>query len=426
MSLVDKILIIEDSLMFSKLLIKSIQAEIDIETEVAATYRDARALLAKNPSRFLLAIVDLHLPDSTNGNVLELPIEANVPTLVLTSSPDSSLKQKIISRPILDYLHKGDSQNVPRILGLIKRLKRNKLVKILIVDDSKTFLTYNTELLKRQKFQVVTAESGETALHCLRTHHGIKVAIIDNMMPGMDGETLIRAIRQEFPEDKLSIIGISSEQEGITPVAMLKAGANDFIKKPFILDEFYLRVKQNLNIIEQIEQIRDHANRDYLTNLYNRRFLFEKGTILFELAKNGTQWLTVVMMDIDHFKRINDNYGHAAGDLVLKKVSQLIQRNFSSEDIICRFGGEEFCILSTTIVPGYEQKTLDKVRHAIETCEIYYEEQRIPVTTSIGATSNLADSLDATINIADHHLYEAKETGRNKVIIDTLKPFYSK
>ncbi len=167
----------------------------------------------------------------------------------------------------------------------------------------------------------------------------------------------------------------------------------------------------------QKKQIEDMANKDFLTSLYNRRYLFECGEKIFQNARRGSLHLAVVMMDIDYFKKINDSYGHDAGDFILSSVSDLLRSNLRQADIITRFGGEEFCLLLN--VNKYEDAfyVVEKIRQMIEKQKFFHEGKTLSVTISTGITYVLENSLEGMIKKADMMLYKAKETGRNKTLV---------
>jgi diguanylate cyclase (GGDEF)-like protein len=165
---------------------------------------------------------------------------------------------------------------------------------------------------------------------------------------------------------------------------------------------------------EQRKKLEELANQDSLTGLNNRRHFFDLAESLFENAKRGNLSVSVAMFDIDFFKRVNDTYGHAAGDFVIKSVSDILQQNLRKSDILARFGGEEFCLLLHCKELDDAYTVVDKLRLMVELHAFVYEGKRIPVTISAGLTSKLEDSLDVMIQKADEMLYKAKEGGRNR------------
>jgi len=170
---------------------------------------------------------------------------------------------------------------------------------------------------------------------------------------------------------------------------------------------------------EQKRQIQDMANHDFLTGLKNRRCFFDSSESLFWTAKRGDLSIAVAMFDIDHFKTINDTFGHAAGDFILKSVSDILERNIRKSDILSRFGGEEFCLLLHCREAGDPFAVVDKLRRLVGEHAYIHEEKEIRLTISAGVTTQIGENLDGMIQKADALLYRAKETGRNRTVDDT-------
>jgi diguanylate cyclase (GGDEF)-like protein len=179
--------------------------------------------------------------------------------------------------------------------------------------------------------------------------------------------------------------------------------------------DFAIMVMDDITELEeQKRQIQNMANHDFLTGLKNRRHFFEIGENLFQNAKRGNLGIALAMFDIDHFKHINDAYGHAAGDFVLKAVADILERNLRKADVLARFGGEEFCLLLHCRDATDAYTVVDKMRLLVEQNTCVYETAHIHATISAGLTSVLGDTLDSMIQKADAMLYHAKEKGRNR------------
>jgi len=170
---------------------------------------------------------------------------------------------------------------------------------------------------------------------------------------------------------------------------------------------------------EQKRQIQDMANHDFLTGIKNRRSFFDSSESLFWTAKRGDLSIAVAMFDIDHFKTINDTFGHAAGDFILKSVSDILERNIRKSDILARFGGEKFCLLLHCREAGDPFTVVDKLRRLVGEHAYIHEGKEIRLTISAGVTTHIGENLDGMIQKADTLLYRAKETGRNRTVDDT-------
>ena len=277
----------------------------------------------------------------------------------------------------------------------------------------RSFRTRVADLLTVHQYKVFQAGDGIQALKILNENPDIKMVITDYNMPNMDGFQLIKEIRGKFSKEDISIIGMSGDN--LLSAKFIKLSANDFFSKDFFTEEFYCRVTQNIEAIEHIKEIKEASNRDYLTNIYNRRYFYDVGQKLFENSKRNNLTITVAMIDIDFFKKVNDQYGHDAGDLVLKNVANIMQGRFRASDIVARIGGEEFCVLACNMGTENVQGIFEQLRKKVEESEIISGKNIIKVTISTGICGNSMNTLDDMVKYADKLLYKAKEGGRNRV-----------
>ena len=415
----NEVLVVEDSKLFGSVLKKRIESELDFKVHWVTTFREAEDLLRDKTPNLLLALLDLNLPDAPMGEVVEMVISQGIPSIVFTGTMGKGMRETIWSYKVIDYVLKESSYNIDYLVSLVRRIHANRGIKVLVADDSKTMRHYIADLLEVHQYQVLTAENGVEALHLLNHNPDIKLVITDYNMPKMNGFQLTEEIRDQFGKEDLAIIGISAQGNNLLSARFIKNGANDFLCKPFLTEEFYCRINQNVEMIENIARIKDSSNRDYLTGLYNRRYFFEVGDKLFANSKRGHTTSTVAVIDIDHFKRVNDTYGHEAGDLVLKAIGRTLKSRFRTSDIVARFGGEEFCILLCDMLTEQAGTIFDNLRQAIADTEVMAGGNKLQVTASIGVCVQLAGSLEEMVNLADGMLYEAKRLGRNKVMIKT-------
>jgi len=163
--------------------------------------------------------------------------------------------------------------------------------------------------------------------------------------------------------------------------------------------------------------VRDMAERDYLTRVYNRRYFFSAGNQLHALLTRRGQPVTVAMLDIDHFKNVNDTLGHEAGDAVLRQMAQLLASRFRTSDIVARLGGEEFCVLASDIAADQAVLLFEDLRKVFESTPVRFGEDVVTYTVSIGLCCELGLSLDGMLREADRMLYRSKSAGRNRVTL---------
>jgi diguanylate cyclase (GGDEF)-like protein len=225
-------------------------------------------------------------------------------------------------------------------------------------------------------------------------------------------------VRERFPKSELAIIVVSGVIHTKMVPLLLKAGANDFLQKPFGKEEFMVRITNTLELIDLIKELEFYAYRDPLTGLYNRRYFFEEAPKLWNLAKRRNLNLICVMMDIDDFKKINDLYGHEVGDLVLKDFSKKLQKFFQrGEDLLARIGGEEFVLLITFTEKTEILKYLESFREYIAKEPLKGEDFEVSYTISMGVETELKNSLKEMMISADRKLYEAKAKGKNCIVV---------
>jgi len=412
-----RILVVEDNKAVARLISSRVTQELDFITKVAHSYEEARGILDENDA-FFLAILDLNLPDAPDGEIVDLVLSREIPSIVLTGTLDDEVRKRILSKNVVDYIVKEGMHAIDYVIHLIKRLRNNKKIKALVVDDTATFRHLISRLLTQHKFNVITANDGIDALKMVKQHPDLKLILTDYEMPNMDGFELVSELRKDFTKDMMAIIGLSANTSETLSAQFLKKGANDFLSKPFLNEEFYCRVTQNVEIVELINEIREASIRDYLTGLYNRRYLYEIGNNLHSNAVRDNLAIAVGMVDIDYFKKINDTYGHDVGDIALKHVANLLTEQVRNTDIVSRCGGEEFCVILTNVDRQRALLVFGKIRKVIEKSEIQADGKLIKLTISCGVCTAIQNSLEGMIKKADEMLYEAKESGRNRVVID--------
>lgn len=413
-----QILVVEDSKMFANVISSEIRSRLGFQCRIASTLEEAKRFVDAHAAEYFLAVLDLNLPDAHNDEVVDYFIAKKIPPIIFTGNFADDMRERILSKDVVDYVLKEGLQDVDYLIRAIRRIYRNQFVTVLVVDDSSVSRMLIRSYLTTQKFTVVEAPNGKKGLEMLVQYPEIKLVITDYNMPLMDGFEFIGAVRKRYTADQLSIIGISAHGTGLLSAKFLKKGANDFITKPFAKEEFYCRVNQNIEMLEYIKVIQDASNKDYLTGLYNRRYFFDLGGKIFENAKRGNLDMTIAMLDIDHFKNINDTYGHEAGDKALKVIANIIVNTMRRADVVARFGGEEFCILATNMNRDNTFPFFDELRQRISEEKVETESGNIFMNVSIGVTTILEESLERTINRADELLYKAKQGGRNRVVVD--------
>jgi diguanylate cyclase (GGDEF)-like protein len=411
-----KILIIEDSASIINTLKNFIQNELnDVQIFVAKSMKESATLLLEQKGKFDIVLADLGLPDAPNGEVVEFIAKFSIPIVILTGTNNDDIEAKFRNKNIVDYVIKDGISALSYASSIVKRILNNSKIKVLVVDDSKTFLEQIKALLRRYRFQALTALNGEEALKLLEENRDIKIVLTDYLMPKINGLELTKRIRKEFTKDEISVIIVSNDLSRKIPAKFLKYGANDFIYKGFSNEEFFARINSNIEILELFDELKNKANKDYLTGMYNRRYLFDSGKKLYEEYKNKSKSFAVALIDIDKFKNINDTYGHNMGDIAIKEVAIILNKYVDKDALISRMGGEEFCMFIYDKKEEEVKKLLEQIRVGFEKNEIQVGDLKLEFTVSIGCSLEYGESLDEMIQKADIGLYDAKNSGRNKV-----------
>lgn len=408
------VLIVEDQRALSEMLASMLQHTWGCETLVAANLAEARSLLSARGTEIFAAVCDVNLPDAPYGEVIDLVGEHHIPAIALTGTITDDIRHMMAQGHIVDYVLKKGVLSYDYVVQWVGRLHRNSSVKVLVADDSPSSLEIIKRMLGMQGLQIQVAHNGREALTLLQQQPDIQLVLVDYNMPLVDGFEFVLEARRMLGKERLAIIGISGENRADISAQFLKHGANDFISKPYSFEEMTCRVNQNLEMLDLMESLHNLANRDYLTGLYNRRYFFEHGQQRHRSALQQGQTRVAAMIDIDHFKTINDTYGHAYGDQVIQHVSECLQRHFP-DDLIARIGGEEFAIFFAGTDADLVRQQLDSFRKRLPTEATTVAPKGITIAISIGMCGEAAPDLNSMLSSADKRLYQAKQNGRNRL-----------
>ena len=297
----------------------------------------------------------------------------------------------------------------------------NHEIRILVVEDDVHSQEIIIETLKENQYQVEGAISAKEAMAKMKANKP-HLIISDHDMPGMTGLDLLKNLRQK--DNYVTLIFVSGRKDTKTIVEALKEGADDYITKPFMFDELLARVETCLRnnavhreLLEANEKLQEMVDRDYLTGLYNMRSMYKKINYEIRRAKRNKTILSCVMLDMDHFKSVNDGNDHLFGSFVLKEVGEIIKNTIREVDFAARYGGDEYLIVLPEVKPKGAEAFCERMRKNIESYEFKDGLNSIRLTVSIGFTLYNGEDLDAIdlVRNADNALYEAKDSGRNRV-----------
>ncbi len=304
---------------------------------------------------------------------------------------------------------------------------KNEKQKILIVDDASENIDILLELLK-EDYKIAAAKSGDQALIMVRKNQP-DLILLDILMPQMDGYEVCRRLKSEEGTKNIPIIFITAVSEAMDEAKAFSLGAVDYITKPFNPLTVRARVKTHMILKKRTDMLEQLVCLDGLTGIHNRRKFDEVLISEWKRMIREKRPLSLVILDIDYFKKYNDNFGHANGDECLRKVAGCLKKCIvRPADVLCRYGGEEFgVILPTTDVAG-AFNVAEKMRHHVYQMNIPHKYSKIEdrITISAGVSSSSPSTLDSHLPITlleetDRMLYEAKNSGRNRVASSELK-----
>jgi two-component system chemotaxis response regulator CheY len=295
-------------------------------------------------------------------------------------------------------------------------------ITVLIAEDCNFFRQILIKTISSWGYEVVIAQDGDKAWEILQQENAPRLAILDWVMPGLSGPEICRKVagRERIPYIYLILLTSKNNKDDI--VAGLEAGADDYIAKPFHEKELIWRIKIGERIVRLENKISHLAATDALTGIMNRRAFMEKLEAEINRAQRKQRFLSIIMIDIDYFKKINDTYGHNLGDTVLQKFTQHLATQLRSYDFFGRYGGEEFIICLPEASENQAGQIAERLRISLADLAIHVpggdETFRITASFGVSGTDTISKGCrDILLNKADQALYRAKAQGRNRVCI---------
>ena len=316
--------------------------------------------------------------------------------------------------------------------------EENKQI-ILAIDDAKDTLMLLDFDLSDAGYHIITATSGEQALSLFESGmmingetnkniaipSQVELILLDMYMPNMSGLEALKILKSQPNTRDIPIIMLSASNDEDEIVEALELGADDYVTKPYIAKVLLARIKTSLRLLAKTKELEVLAKTDFLTALNNRATFYELTSKSISQCKRSKQSLVVAMFDIDWFKRVNDDFGHDVGDLVLVEFAKILALSFRDYDVVARIGGEEFAVCMPNTFLNDAMVVFERFRKRIESHQVVIEhskQENISVTVSIGVTAKVFNNtdgqvcVDALLKLADQALYYAKDNGRNNVV----------
>jgi two-component system cell cycle response regulator len=420
-----KALIIESTRHYREILGK-VLSDIGVECDIYATAEEA--LKSENKPEYAFILVSRYLDDTTGDLFLhrysEKYLLGDALTIMLSSDDVSTLMLEANQAGFKLVFNKKDLGSIQTFLtSVLNNRTLNLKGKILFIEDQKSIAAATVAVFESYQAEIDHVLNLSQAREKF-SKHVYDLVITDYHLDNDEtGDDIIELVRGygEAGKARIPILVVSGEADQKKRTSFLRNGANDFIIKPFDEDELIVRSSnliKNHRIVEQVKNQEKELTRlamtDQLTGLYNRHSLFDIGPKYLSDAIRHKFSVSLLVIDLDHFKNVNDTHGHATGDLVLKAVGQILNDNCRPEDFVARFGGEEFVMILTHCDIDYAATKAEKLRQEIEKSN----PNDLKITASIGAAAlNKNDNFESLFEKADRSVYEAKDSGRNKVII---------
>jgi diguanylate cyclase (GGDEF)-like protein len=294
----------------------------------------------------------------------------------------------------------------------------DKKPSVLIVNDSPDVHRLLRARLRQEEIDIISATNGQEAIQ-LAQEQIPAIILLDLDMPGMDGFEVLRTLKDNRLTVEIPVIMLSGLVATQDKVTAFELGAVDYITKPFEFTELRVRLRSALKLHKLVQLLGERARVDSLTGLWNRAYFDERWQEEFSRVLRNSRPLSIAIFDVDHFKSVNDTFGHPAGDAVLSGLGKLLRQMGRSSDIACRYGGEEFCMIMPDTKPEDAVILCERLRKSLEaTLWPRHPERKITMSIGIAGVSE-ATSLTAQqiIDECDQNLYQAKKSGRNRVFV---------
>ena len=418
-------LVVDPSRTYQKLLVAAIESG-GIEATSVSTGSEALNLLRQQ--RFDIVCVAMHLPDM-DGPMFSSHLRANtstrqLPLIMITSNEDKETLDNAIALGVTEVFAKDELNKITSYAAQFSMSRGNNAIsgRILYIEDSPSIASVTSNLLEKNGFTVDHFVTGEKGMDAFQ-QNTYDLVLTDIVLEGrMSGYGIVRAVRNfEDERARTPILALSGFDDVARKVELLRSGANDYVAKPMLNEELIARVNNLVTnkklmdkTIDQQHRMQELAMKDQLTGLYNRHFLMEAAPSKLSESLRHNVPCSLLVVDADKFKLINDNHGHAVGDVVLKEIASVLFDCTRTEDIAARFGGEEFVLLFSHCDISNALARAENIRKAIEDMR----PAGLNVTTSFGVAEmqrNSAKNFSELFQAADAAVYQAKSTGRNKV-----------
>jgi two-component system, cell cycle response regulator len=435
------ILVVDDSSTICTI-IKNELTEVDYEVVTARNGIEALSFIEWMEKMPDLITLDIDMPVMGGFEVCERLLAgregederkktaAEIPILFVSANDTIDNRRKGFKLGVIDFISKPFKRgDITRAVNKVLNPEKEFLgMRALVVDDSADVRRIIGTLLERNGIEVTEARNGLHALKLVEVQkYPYDIVITDYFMPEMCGDELCRLLRQREGMKNVPHFFVSAFDDRDSTLEFFKAGASDYLRKPFIEEELqakieiHLRAKKYVNDLEELNRKLEYlVKRDGLTDLFNRRYFKDELDKHYNQAVRYGLELSCMLLDLDFFKKINDTYGHAFGDMVLVQFAEILKKGLRKVDIAARYGGEEFVVLLPNVSRDGAANLAERLRIIVNDHMFTDGTVKSHVNVSIGISSlknDKPENPDKLVSFADEALYIAKEGGRNTVCL---------
>jgi len=429
-----KVLVVEPSNVY-QLVAQQLLEESNCHSLFTKTGSEALELIEL--SSFDLICIAMELRDMTGSQLCQKirNIEGytqTIPIIIVTTHENNATLENALRAGATEIFHKSKLSKLANFLthqAFQKNYNHHSTGHILYVEDSPSQSSLVIATLSNQGHTIKHFSRAEDAIEAFE-QAPYDLVLTDIFLEGtLTGLDIVKTIRKDGSNDKVPILAMSAVSDTQQKLELLRSGANDYVNKPFIQEELIVRTqnlitsKKRLDTLEkQQAHLQEIAMKDQLTGLYNRHFMMEAGPKAIKQAHRHQQPLSMLVIDLDKFKYVNDTHGHATGDIVLESIGATLSNKCRAEDLACRFGGEEFVLILPHCDLNSAEIIAEKLRTTIEkSCPA-----GLIITASIGVShlfiNDKNDTVASLFSRADAGTYQAKANGRNQVVLITENP----
>jgi diguanylate cyclase (GGDEF)-like protein len=414
-----KVLLVEDTRFYSIAIRDRLETLFGVRVTHCATFAALKCELENTEVDYALAILDLCQPDAPDGEALDYVISHNIAAIVFSGISSDVKREQILAKNVADYVAKSSVHSIDDLAAAVDRRLSVAKAELLVVDPDVEHSALPGALVQAN-FSLATAASEQEALATLDKFRNIELVLVRADIAGRRGYSLLEQLQNRYGEEAVRVIGYSATVGSGDVARFLNAGGDDFFHLPISAEDLAGRLRHTMTLHKQIQMLQRMASRDYLTDLLNRRYFFDRGPKIVEMCLRQGQPVSMALMDIDHFKKLNDTYGHEIGDVVLKAVAKKLGLLVGEKKhLSARLGGEEFGILFAGLDIQGAYEYCDHIRSEISKVRVVVDDEDISVTISMGlANISGSETFDNYLNAADQYLYMAKHSGRNRVFSD--------